>query len=72
MAYNAPPLVTTGQLATASDYNTYVRDNIVAVHAGEIAIAGQAVGAFVSAASATQLTTTGQGDLKLLMEVFAS
>ena len=34
MAYNAPPPVTTGQLATASDYNTYVKDNIIALKAG--------------------------------------
>lgn len=33
MAYTDPPLVTTGQLATASDHNTYSRDNIIALHA---------------------------------------
>jgi len=32
MAYNTPPAVTTGQLATASDYNTYVKDNIISLH----------------------------------------
>jgi len=32
MSYTPPPAVTTGQLATASDYNTYVKDNIIALH----------------------------------------
>lgn len=71
MAYNAPPAVTTGQLATASDYNTYGKDNIIALRAGELAITSQAADDFITASSATQLSRMGSADTKLWIEVFA-
>ena len=71
MAYSVPPAVTTGQLATASDYNTFVKDNIIALRAGEIAIASQAADDFITASSATQLSRMGSADLKLWVEVFS-
>lgn len=70
MAYNAPPAVTTGQLATASDHNTYTKDNIIALRAGEIALTSQADDDFIKASSATQFTRQGSADVKLWMEVF--
>ena len=48
MAYNAVPLVTTGDLWTASNHNTYVRDNFAAGvpdifgAKGDLAVASQA------------------------------
>lgn len=70
MAYNAPPSVTTGQLATASDHNTYSKDNIIAVHAGEIALTSQAANDFIIASSATQLSRMGSANMKSWIEVF--
>jgi hypothetical protein len=55
MPYNAPPVVTTGQLALASDWNTYIKDNIIELRGGGVAIASQAAGDIVYASSATQL-----------------
>ena len=70
MSYNAPPAVTTGQLATASDHNTYTKDNIIALRAGEIALTSQAAGDFVRAASATQLERLTTEEMKAWTEVF--
>lgn len=71
MAYNTPPSVTTGQLATASDHNTYTKDNIIALRNGEIAIASQDADDFITASSATQLSRIGSADMKLFIEVFS-
>lgn len=70
MPYSAPPSVTTGQLATASDHNTYTKDNIIALRVGELAISGQQADDFIKASSATQLTRQGSADIKLWIEVF--
>lgn len=71
MAYSVPPAVTTGQLATASDHNTYTKDNIIALRAGEIAVTSQAADDFITASSSSQLSRMGSADTKLWMEVFA-
>lgn len=55
MAYTAPLAVTTGSLATASQYNTYTKDNIIAIYAGAMAVASQATGDLMYASSASQL-----------------
>ncbi len=70
MAYNAPPHVTTGQLATASDENTYTVDNIVALRNGEIALTNQATDDFITASSSTQLSRMGSADMKIWTEVY--
>lgn len=70
MAYSAPPAVTTGQLATASDHNTYTKDNIIALRAGEIAVTSQAADDFITASSSSQLSRMGATDMKVWVEVF--
>lgn len=70
MAYNAPPAVTTGQLATASDHNTYTKDNIIALRVGEVAISGQQADDFITASSATQLSRKGSAEMKTWIEVY--
>ena len=59
MAYNAPPSVTTGQLATASDHNTYSKDNIIALKAGAATNGGHQL--FVPAAAIRPHTSGGCG-----------
>jgi hypothetical protein len=61
MAYNTPPPVTTGQLATASDYNTYIKDSIIALRTGAIAIASQAANGIPYATSTTQFGILAAG-----------
>ena len=70
MSYSAPPAVTTGQLATASDHNTYTKDNIIALRVGEIALTSQAAGDFLRATSATQLERMATEEMKAWIEVF--
>jgi hypothetical protein len=67
MAYNAPPSVTTGQLATASDHNTYSKDNIIALRAGEIALTSQAAGDVITASSSTQLSRVAPGTAGMVL-----
>ena len=55
MAYIAPTTRTTGDLVTAAIWNADIVANEVAINAGAVAIAGQAIGDLVIATSASQL-----------------
>lgn len=55
MAYTTPTAVTTGELITASKWNVDLKDNIIALRVGGIAIASQAANEVIFASSATQL-----------------
>lgn len=55
MAYTAPTLRSTGDLITASIYNTDLVNNILAMYAGAMSIASQAAGDIIAATSPTQL-----------------
>jgi len=54
MAYTAPQVVSTGELATADIQNTQIVASIVALYAGEMSVASQAVGDLLYASSTTQ------------------
>lgn len=55
MAYIAPTTRTTGDLVTAAIWNADIVANEIAINAGAIALASQAIGDLVVATSATQL-----------------
>ena len=55
MGYAAPLTVITGDLATAAQYNTYTKDNVIAMYAGGMSYASQAIGDLVCPTSTTQL-----------------
>lgn len=55
MAYIAPPSRTTGDLVTAAIWNADVVANEIAINAGAIAVASQAIGDLIVATSATQV-----------------
>ena len=69
-AWTAPRTWVAGELVTAAQFNTHIRDNENELRAGGLAIASQATDDFVLASSATQLTRQGSADVKLWMEVF--
>jgi len=49
MVWTAPTPRTTGELITASIWNTDLKDNLIAVHTGEIALTSQVGGDFIYA-----------------------
>jgi len=55
MAYIAPTSRTTGDLVTAAIWNADVVANEIAINAGAIAVASQAIGDLIVATSATQI-----------------
>ena len=55
MAYIAPTSRTTGDLVTAAIWNADIVANEIAINAGAIAIASQAIGDLIVATSTTQL-----------------
>ena len=55
MAYNAPSTRSTGDLCTAAIWNADVVANAIAINAGALALASQAVGDILYASSTTQL-----------------
>lgn len=55
MAYVAPTTRADGYVVPASEWNKNTVDNPIALRAGEVAIASQATGDVITAASATQL-----------------
>ena len=61
MAYSAPSTITTGTLITAAKWNADVVANPIAIYAGAISIASQAVGDILYASSTTQLGRVGIG-----------
>lgn len=52
--WTAPSTWTTGQLVTASDLNTQLRDNMLVLRAGGVTVSSQATGDLLCASSATQ------------------
>ena len=61
MAYNAPSTISTGDLITAAIWNADVVANPIAIYAGAMSIASQAVGDILYASSTTQLGRVGIG-----------
>src|SRR3990167_2790673 len=61
MGYTAPLTVITGDLATAAQYNTYTKDNLVALAAGYLGLPSQAALDFLYASSATQMARLAAG-----------
>ena len=55
MAYSAPSTRSTGDLCTAAIWNADVVANAIAINAGALALASQAVGDILYASSTTQL-----------------
>ena len=66
MAWTAPRTWVAGAVVTAAHLNQDLRDNLLALRGGEIALASQAAHDLLYAASATQLArlATGQGVLR--------
>jgi hypothetical protein len=62
MVWTAPTPRTTGELITASIWNTDVTDNLNALRGGALALPSQAGGDFMYAASPTQLGRLGSVD----------
>ncbi len=61
MSWTTPTVRTTGDLITASIYNTDLVNNLIALRAGGVAIASQAALDLITGASATQLARTAAG-----------
>jgi hypothetical protein len=61
MAYTAPTLRSTGDLITASIWNTDIVNNIIAMFGGAMGIASQAANDLIYAASASQLARLAMG-----------
>lgn len=61
MAWTSPKTYIAGSVHTASDLNTYERDNFIAVRAGGIAISGQAANGIPYATSTTQFGILAAG-----------
>ena len=55
MAWSTPSSLSTGTLVTAATWNQDVKDNAIALRAGSIALASQAIGDLTYASSTTQL-----------------
>ena len=54
MAYSAPATISTGDLITAAKWNADVSANPIAIYAGAMSVASQAVGDILYASSTTQ------------------
>lgn len=61
MAWTTPTARTTGELITASIWNTDLKDNLIALRAGAIAITSQAALDFIYASGASQLARLVKG-----------
>ena len=61
MAYSTPTNKTTGDLISASDWNTNTVSNPIALRAGEIALTSQEANDIIYASSATQLARLAAG-----------
>ena len=61
MAYSAPSTISTGDLITAAKWNADVSANPIAIYAGAMSVASQAVGDILYASSTTQLGRVGIG-----------
>lgn len=71
MAYVAPSTRSAGALITAAIWNQDVVANVIAIFAGAMGISSQAVDDFITAGSATQLTTMSSHAMKLWSEVWS-
>ena len=70
MAYVPPTTKSTGTLITAAIWNQDVKDNAIAIHAGEVALTSQVAQDFIIASSATQLDRLDQAGVVIMMQVF--
>lgn len=70
MAWTNPTSRTTGELITASIWNTDIRDNLIELRQGGVAITSQADTDFITANSSTQLTRMSRAALKILSESY--
>lgn len=61
MAYVTPTTRADGYVVDASEWNKNTVDNPIALRTGELAIASQATGDVITAASATQLSRVAPG-----------
>jgi len=62
MAWTAPRTWVSGELVTASLFNTHLRDNLLALDAGRLAITSQAAGDVVYASSSTALARLAKSE----------
>jgi|TARA_R110000824_G_scaffold132891_1_gene295461 hypothetical protein len=66
MAWTAPRTWVSGELVTASLFNTHLRDDLLALDAGRLSIASQAAGDVVYASSSTALARLAKSEGKFL------